>query len=287
MRRINNYLNIRKNMDLKFSFLVFIASLILTACNTVVTNVEIPQAEKKMVLFAFGSNLETSWRADATLSKPVFDNRGGDDFEQIVDGQLQISENQTSSMYLYDSNEGRYVLNNPLTLVAGKEYTMTFNSSKYGTCMARSTFPEPIEDLKVTLDSFNDQWGKQYKFKLSWKDNPATEDYYIIETFTVYRSDNQLDTQGSYYIDYVDDLKAIGGRYNHSSTIYSDEFDSEFIESFIIVVGRTDKALFKYGDALRNYNPDFPFNEPSPLPNNITNGLGLFSLINKTAVNIR
>lgn len=242
----------------------------LTGCESLVEEIDVPKIEPKPALYVFWDNLNGLAQGHATLSNPIFSDKVVNGFDTISDGMFIFISGTKRDTFYHLQNQ---YLGTVGSLVENNNYTVEFNSTKYH-ASATEKCPRKPTGIEVRYDSIVSQFDKQLNFYISWNDNADAEEYYVIDIY-------KINSGGEYFLDYgyTDDKLAKGGRCQKSLTVY-DYYDDPFDKGqYRIVVSSVNKTYYKYRSMLYNYDPDFPFSEPSPLPGNFDNALGFFAIL--------
>ncbi|TAE82844.1 MAG: DUF4249 family protein [Bacteroidetes bacterium] len=134
-----------------YSLLVLVIA-ISSACEKIVTNVDVPKVESQMVLFGFISPEEDNIRVELTLSKPIFASNSGNGlnaFEPITDANVIITnENgQAVTLNFADSINAYQVSQSVYKIEPGKTYTITAVSP---TRSVKAMCTVPIDTVSLT-----------------------------------------------------------------------------------------------------------------------------------------
>lgn len=262
--------------------ILILSSVLLFGCQTVLEDVAVPAAEVKAVVFHSPSNLRAD-QLNLTKSKPVLNSSQNGEFENIIDATIVLSGNGNEVGYLH-SYPG-YILNNRnYEFISGIEYTLNVITPQNGTLTSSVTMPDSITDYTLEVDSIDQEWQVQYNGRLSIPDNPNKEEYFRVEAFSAYNNQPQeMWVEGEYF----SDENVLDGMINTRFTTYSWDSEDQKRPKVYLVISAITKDHYEYGKALYNYDPQNPFSEPSPLPNNIEGGLGLFTLSNSRVIDLK
>lgn len=254
-----------------------IGLLLLSACESTVTNVTPPQVDPELVVFSFISPEADSILVEVRMTTPVF--TGGNlNNDRVSDATVILRSAATSITLPYTVN-GRYVVpKSAYPLTPGTTYTLEVTTPRGHRATATSRMPLS----NPTIDSMQEYtvpigFGESSTFsRIFWQDTGGETNFYRIMSRSV-QSGSFGDT--SYYI--VDnalltDETKNGQRMSGSVEFYSYEEDS--IQSLRdILLLSTDEPYFKYHAKRLNYTGNNPFEEPLPMYDNIDGGVGCFS----------
>jgi hypothetical protein len=264
--------------------IIIVCLIALFGCQTVLDDVAVPQAEVKAVVFYSANNLGgLGNQLSLTKSIPVLNNSHSGDFDPILNADIALTGNgkQVDFIYAYPG----YIRNNRgFSFSTGMEYTLDIITPENGTISSTVIMPDSIENYTLEIDSVVQDFQIEYTGRLSIPDNPNLGEYYRIEAFSRYNG-----VRSRMYVDgeYFSDENTSNGDVNARFTTYSYEYKEGDRHEVYIIISSITKEHYDYGKALENYDPENPFSEPSPLPNNIEGGLGLFTLSNSKLIQIR
>lgn len=277
---------------MKKTFLILSVAM-LFGCQTVLEDVAVPAAEVKAVVFCSSSNfflidsLGPFLDLRLTKSRPVIDNSQNGEFEPIQDAQVTIKGPNLSATLDKRGGGGQYFTYANSQVLAGFEYTLNIKTPENGTLTSTVTMPDSIMEYALDIDSIDQEWQVQYNGRLSIPDNPNKAEYFRVEAFAVYNVNNFDPTEMWVEGEYFSDENAVDGMVNARFTTYSWDSENGSRPKIYLIISAITKAHFEYGKALENYDPENPFSEPSPLPNNIEGGLGLFTLSNSRIIDLK
>jgi len=137
--------------------------------------------------------------------------------------------------------------------------------------------PDPVGTYLLDLDSFDRDFQVEYRGAITIDDNPSVAQYYRIEVFSVYGNEP---IRSLYEGEYFSDEDAVDGRIRSKFSAYSWDDENGSRPRVVFVLSSITEDHYRYGKVLETYEPNNPFSEPTPLPNNIEGGLGIFSISN-------
>ncbi len=220
-------------------------------------------------------------------------------FENL-NNQIQIIENASVSLtsptqtYLfdYDENTHFYLNEDTLSFEPNTTYTLKIEAPGYETVTASQVFPEEVPILNAERSG--------NVFKVTINDNPNKKDYYLLKFFKknlqTISTDQTLfspvyvdifgtifDESGLCYTCILLKDTTFNGKQNFEILINHFEEESEAAE-YIAVLYHTTEDYYKYDTSIRinEYAQDNPFVEPIIIHSNFENGLGIFTLMNKS-----
>ena len=284
-------------MKIYYLFFGLILSFVLISCEdafTTVKEIDIPEHEKKLALFANFSESEGSFFV--SHSKNISDNGNYEN----VNATITVFENGIEFLkfdYSGNNSEGweekKFVKN----MAEGNEYTLIVKNDKYGTATSKQTLPKKpdISNIKYKKDGFIDPDGyKSDQLSFNINDEKNIENYYMIEamylsiyeqdTFenNIYFESNDPSTRSAYFNDVTGLIvsdKIFDGT-NPKLILGVDNYD--FFDNISLKISAITKDYYNFllsYDQYSNSNGN-PFAEPVNVHNNIENGYGLFQVSN-------
>jgi hypothetical protein len=279
---------------MKKLILILSAAFLFTACERIV-EVEIPNADPKLVIESQITTVNDFWRVRLTLSQPYFDQDSADGLSSAV---VTISGTNGSFVSLFHQDTGMFVSADSQRCMVGETYTLTivYNGVTY---VAAEQTPDanPIDTIASYYLPDNNGFITKgyYVFIQGVEASPEPGDYYL---FKAYRNDTLKDDFGP-LLD--DDQFGSVSYLNQNFDIFNIVQELALGKTprpFPFVVEPTDTIRVeqyavnqKYYQFLVDLNAQqsrsgSPFDSPpSNLNNNISNGaLGYFSVVNKEEV---
>lgn len=244
----------------------------LSSCEMVLTDETIPQIEKKVVVFGnvlsqFGDQV-----ISLTESKPIINNVESWGFTDVVDAQVEIKHKGIDYNFNYEENIG-YVASSDIQFNSGDSLKLSILTNKKE-ITSSIIVPSELPSFELQVDNIKRDWETQVFVNLELLDDGQVPRYYRIETFVDYVGDTaQVDNTAQYF----DNQSSKSGITKLSTSFFASNFSSGLVPNTFIILSSITKEHYDYGKALLNYNPENPFSEPIPLPNNIKGGLGVFT----------
>lgn len=248
----------------------------LVSCQTAVTNVEIPAIDEKVVVFGSASNYRNWTTIQVSKSEPLLNNNTNGEFEALVDAVVVLQGPNGNDTFEYVPFQNLFINKSPLDFIPGEVYNLSVKAPNFDEAIATTTMPLAPTNVDVEIDSIQGEWEVEYRLELTFDDDDSKEDFYRIEGVV----DEFGDTISLYTFPYVfNDKLENRGRLTLNTVFYNWTGKSP-----IILLSAISEEEYKYEKALEGYEPGNPFAEPSPLPNNVSPGLGMFTLKNTQIV---
>jgi hypothetical protein len=267
--------------------ILIILGLGLSACERLVTNVDVPVAEQQLVLFSFISPEEQDVRVELTLSKPIYGKNtgGGFGFEYVKNAVVTITKEGGQAVILnyVDSINAYQVSQSLFKIEPGKTYQITAVTSAKSvkaSCVIpkdSATLTELVVNRLATQGS--NSFGPYYRYNYRWVDLAESGNYYRIalQQYVNFQSTKEyFDICNSFY----DDDKQNGATLTGTCEDYTLSGDSNYRVVYLLT---TDVHYFEYMRRRVNYYGDDPFSEPFPQYSNVQGGLGVFCSFRKTS----
>ncbi|MCA0428605.1 MAG: DUF4249 domain-containing protein [Bacteroidetes bacterium] len=271
-------------MKIKLYTLALFAWIGLSSCEKLVTNIDPPKTEKKLVLFTFLSP-EEKIRVDLSWSRPVFGSGSSSDivYEPGAEVVLSSSEGLVDTL-VFDEIKQYYYSSKGSLIKPGVTYTV---SAKKGAVQVKGSTTIPVNPIPLSLVDYQRVYdpnsGTRIRIKSEWKD-PGNEVYYYrtYNEFT-FISDFSGDTT-AYELcgKYVQNTGKEGEMLVNTCESYDNSWQGStktWIGAYLLTC---DKAYYEYHRRRENYYGDDPFSEPFPQYSNVEGGLGVVASFRKS-----
>lgn len=267
--------------SLKYYFFLL---LLITGCETNVTNVELPGFQQKLVIASFISPYDSVSYINVTSNRKIFGETGVDE----TTGKLSGSVSDGISEVLLDTLPGKlFFSHKKMQVNHGKTYLLKISSSKGLEAEATCTVPlkkEFVIEADTSSAIIQYGWGseKSVLMKFTFQDIPGEENYYRIECrgYGYYDSGRGI-MKGAIVFPFKKDLfsdKGMDGKNIVQSTDYRISYLSGSDSVFaVFYLYNTEKSYYLYHQSLHNYSDENPFAETTPVFSNVTGGLGVFT----------
>ncbi len=277
--------------------LIFILFLAFTACENMVTDVEAPPIDPKIVVTGFISPDNEFNRIRVHMSRPVYStyttNYNPDNQEpEYEDATVVLSDGVNSTTLLYRPDIGYSVSQEDFPIVKGTTYYLKVTAP--GGFVAESSCTVPVDtppDIEITdIDATIENNYRSFDISGRFKDIEGEGHFYSVSVASV-RNDSWFGTtpyiagigfqHGERYISDVNKDNQIFSFKTYQES--SPEGDTEKVYLFIAI---TDIHYYDYHKGLDNYEGDNPFAEPTPVYSNIIGGVGVFAAYNQKTTEI-
>lgn len=279
-------------MKTKIFFQAIVAGIfILSSCEKIVDNVDIPDAKPKLVVFSYINPRADTIFAQVSLSRPI---TGPGGYNEPFISNATVTINQAGSpghTFQFDPQINSYfsVLDSTY-LQSGSNYLIQASTPDGKEVDATCTLPIRNTSLRITnVDKTELEEETRYRFRLEFDDIPGKPDYYRIIPKAIMQYDWDGNVQimeqyaeilyGSEYID----VKDRDGETFMVETGFSVWHYFGSAEKFLgmkVYLLATDEHYYNFHTSLERYVPDNPFSEPTNVYTNINNGLGVFAGFN-------
>jgi hypothetical protein len=281
---------------MKKLFTIILAAFLFTACERIV-EVEIPNAEPRLVVEGQISTAKDIWKVRLTSSQPYFDQETADGISNAL---VTISGTNGTMVSLTHQDTGLFVSADSQQCVVGETYTLTIEyKGVIYTAAEQTKNANPIDTIASYYLPDNNGFISKgyYVFIQGVEASPEVGDYYL---FKAYRNDTLQDNFGPLLDDdqfgSVSYLNQNFDVFNILSEIALGKTPRPFpfnVEPNDIVRIEQYAINQKYYQFLvdltaQQNRSGSPFDSPPANPNNnLSNGaLGYFSVVNKETTQI-
>ena len=270
-----------KLLSISVAFLLSVALLLSSGCegifNDVVQDIDMPNEDPKLVVHAHLNPSDTIISVTVSRSKPIFNRPAAAEPEIIPDAQVKIECGSNSMILTFDWVRRAYFGSaSSLQLAPGKTAKISVSAPGFKSVSGQTTIPSvknvSLEIVSVTEVTEYDMVAKRVKIK--FRDIAGEKNFY--------RICGVVDDDGSGSGAYLAQL-SLGQEYISDSNkdgeeiIASIDFPFYGTPTFRILLLTTDEMYYRYHYALNNYTWDNPFAEPTVMPSNINNGIGVIT----------
>jgi hypothetical protein len=256
--------------------------LSLYSCETVLENVPVPEIPQKAVVFG-SIEVESSYHTlRVTKSKPILNNSTSSGFDAIPDATVTVTSGAQIYTFTYSPAIELYEYRGMIDLSSG-EAQLAVNTISLGSLTSRVTAPAKLGTYTLEVDSLVREYETEYavQFTIPASDNAA---YYRIDGYSTYATD----TFSSYSTnEYHTNEDALDQELKVKTAFYEWDDKNGSSSNLYVRLSRISEEYYTYGKALENYEPNNPFAEPIPLPNNVEGGLGIFGISRSRIIKIR
>ena len=256
--------------------------LSIYSCETVLENVPVPDIPQKAVVFG-SIEVESSYHTlRVTKSKPILNNSTSSGFDAITDAQVTVTGGAQIYTFTYSPAIELYEYRGMIDLSSG-EAQLAVNTISLGTVTSRVAVPAKLGTYTLVVDSLVREYETEYavQFTIPASDNAA---YYRIDGYSTYATD----TFSSYSTnEYHTNEDALDQELKVKTAFYEWDDKNGSSSNLYVRLSRISEEYYTYGKALENYEPNNPFAEPIPLPNNVEGGLGIFGISRSRIIKIR
>ena len=163
------------------------------------------------------------------------------------------------------------------------EAQLAVNTISLGTLTSRVAVPAKLGNYTLVVDSLVREYETEYAVQFTMSASGNAE-YYRIDGFSTYATD----TFSSYSTnEYHTNEDALDQELKVKTAFYEWDDKNGNSSHLYVRLSRISEEYYTYGKALENYEPNNPFAEPIPLPNNVEGGLGIFGISRSRVIKIR
>lgn len=245
----------------------------LSACETVLTDVPVPEIPQKGVVFGNLNQLSNWSEIEVTKTRPILNEAPGNEHEIIADADVKVFIDQ--DRYDFEYFNDKYTYSGFIGIVGGEQVKLEVNSEEFGLLSSSFFIPQRLPAYEISIDSISREWDTEYKVVIDLDEDGSEERFYRIEGFSDYGAD-VVEAWGTK--EYIANDRVVDGKVRLATSLYTWESGSGSNPKLFIILSSITKEHYEYGKVLETYEPDNPFVEPTPFPSNIDGGLGVFSI---------
>lgn len=258
---------------------IFIVPAILASCDTMVTNVQVPDVEPQLIVYSFLSPENQNIVVEVRRTMPIFKgSREGND--TVANATVRIIQGGNQQLIPYTS-KGRYRLpQSSFPLVPGLTYRIEVSTPQGERVTGTTTIPTSIVAIdSVNLSTQRGPFGFDLDLlQIRWIDNPAEKNYYqLYSAYTSASEDTFLNIPS--FVSEIDNqvLSDELSRNNIMSATVQTSLGLSAGDTTLVdvVLAHTDEAYYRYHTLRLNYSGNNPFSEPTIMFNNVTGGVGV------------
>ncbi len=271
------------------SFLLILSGIIifLSSCDSMISDVEVPESDPKLVITGFLSPADDSVSIIVSKSRPLYKPTqvGENPFPTVNTAIVVIFDGLNSITLPYNPASGKYqALATAFPIRPGIGYSLSVTTPDGYIASAECTIPEGIApDIEITgIDTLNEYGTVSKKVSFRFRDLPGQDQFYGIAAGNFYGD--------GYAYTYFNEIGFERGEPFVSDKNREEEFflfktwdiyeDNEPGNSLYISIAITDENYYKYHKSVNSFEGDNPFSEPTPVFSNINGGLGIFAGLN-------
>ncbi len=260
--------------------LLFGLGALLSACDNMVSDVDIDPGKPKFVVHSYLSPDQDTITLHLAKSQPLYTSRYYNQPVSVPDAKVEISHLDKTVLLQYDALMNRY-WTTELNIRKGESYSLRVTSATgeilTSKCSVPSKTPPEIEDFKISQPS---PAPEVITISFRFKDYQGSGDFYRV--FGIYKF--QYDPWTEYA--YVDQIPMRNGEefvtdQNQDGTYFSYNSHQFYVDAYMlessIFMMITDEHYYHYHVSTRDFEGDNVFSEPTPVYTNIRGGLGVFS----------
>ncbi len=270
----------------------------LNSCISDAEDIEIPEAEPKLVVHCFISPDDDTIKVRLGQTRPFFNSTTiNDDWYQqnpIINASVQISnQNGESKTLTYSSLHQSYIL--PcldFPIEVNGSYFLSVSAPDFKSISASCTVPAPNQNIivnEVITQQIN-EYSTDYIIKAQIADIPDVENYY---RFQIYFKSDEPYLNPKYQTNYYTQMdfqigESLFSDKNLDGTVFpfvakmqSPSPNNSGISEYKLILLTTDEHYYRYHTKLNTHESPNPFIEPTILYSNIINGSGVFCAYNK------
>lgn len=255
---------------------------IMLSCEDLVTEVDIPDYDSKLVVQSFLSPDEPYINVTVTESIPVFTGTSTNYYPEPLLGAEIYIRGEGKDVYVpFSEEDNLYKVNTGLLdPKPGETYRIDVTDSDGREVSGSCTIPNKLNtslevtDVSVAPGMYSNDYDVTFKFT----DTPGEGDHYRV--YAMAKIQDNPDTPPymvRMYLEkgenYISDENKDGNTFSFRGKIYA--YDG--LKEVEVLLLTTDENYYIYHKSLENNYGDDPFTEPTLVYSNIEGGLGIFS----------
>lgn len=272
---------------------LMLAALLLSSCEQMITEIEAPPSEAKLVVYSVispqDSVIEVKVHKSNPLFSEVFYQWDEDKFPPLINATVLLSGEGQSVTIPYNTDYKTYRIDkSAINIMENGFYELKVMAPDFAQVTAECTVPgQTPPDIEITGSGLTEESGmEEWYFEFRFKDLPEIGHYYLITAGTIHQ-DQYMGEEAQTYVystgfkqgnSLVSDKSNDGGYFNYRTyplSLYYVEEDNIWISLSLI-----DENYYKYSQSVYDFQNENPFSEPTPVYSNIKGGLGVFAGIN-------
>lgn len=270
--------------------LIFAAALPIAACEDMISEVDVPESDPKLVVFSVISPQDEFITVKLYKSRALYSLTPQQPWEEsfpvITDATVRISDGTGWMQLPYNTETRSYrIASENMPVLAAQTYYLDIKAPGGYSAEASCTVPAGIPpDIEITATEYVENYGEQSAMvSFRFRDIPGNGHFYRV-------------IPGSYYSDeyYGNNFFSESGL-SRGESVFSDKnregafFNFRTSEIYkgnnpdyqlLIWSSVTDEDYYNYHHSVMSFQGDNPFSEPSPVFTNIDGGLGIFAAVN-------
>ncbi|WP_428654710.1 DUF4249 domain-containing protein [Runella sp.] len=309
-----------KNLSI---ILFIIISISLFSCETLVNDVDpdrLPRSDNKLVVHGYLSPQDTVILISVYYSSQLVGGTvnyymgGSGPAVSFNDAVVTLSNQGKSITIPFDYKSGSYSIKaTEMPIIVGQTYDLKVIRNGE-TVESSCTVPKAVTIQEIKQDSVDSRSifssspnfipPKDYLYRIVWKDITGEPNYYRVGGYAYqveripastdrfeerpnivqlsFRENNRfgdlLSDERNDGIQFVSNNGILPGYFSYNRNII---YSTRRVELFLL---SCEKTYYDYHRAVRSFDDDNPFAEPSLIPSNIKNGLGCFAAYNRSVV---
>lgn len=260
------------------AFILLLIAGMLSSCEKLVTDVDVPKVEPRMVVFGFISPESEMTRIEVSMSRPVFGKPSNS--VEVTDAVVSITNDAGQSIQLpyVDTARAYVVWKQQYAIEPGRTYSLRVSR---GTDQAKASCTVPtsvstFSDVSARKTGAQGEGSPAYVITYRWADDAQETNYYR----TVSGGSNS-DMGGAFSYEFCSDVhddRSYNGKTISASCEVFDYWGGSPSSPLTVSVFllSTDFHYYEYHRRRMNYYGDDPFSEPYPQYSNVDGGLGVF-----------
>ena len=255
----------------------------LAACDSMVSDVDVPAADPKLVVNSYISPGLDSVHVRLNYSRPLYTISSYYDYSYspVTDAIVTISDGNEAVTLTYNAFDRQYFTTG-LVISAGKTYYLEVTTPRQERVTSQCTVPvTDIPQPEITSPESNPDYPYERSFGFQFKDPSGEGNFYRVAVGHYYQY-GELPEYSFFETIYMQTGEEFVSDINKDGEIFI--YKTGWIpiiqqvgNSVSLLISVTDEHYFNYHRSINNFQDDNPFSEPTPVYSNIEGGLGVFA----------
>ncbi|MHC1774662.1 MAG: DUF4249 domain-containing protein [Lentimicrobium sp.] len=260
----------------------------LSACDSMISDVEVPDSDPKLVVTGFLSPTDDTITIVVRKTRPLYEPTPGYDntFPPVNNATVTLSDGLNSISVPYNQLSGAYQIKaTAMPVIENNAYSLSVTTPDGYNASATCIVPEGTSpEVEITgIDTLNEYGTVSRKVSFRFRDLPGNGQYYRVAAGTIYGDEYYFN---SYFYEtgfergepFVSDKNKDEEYFIYKTwEIYEDNSPDNIL---YISVSLTDDNYYNYHRSINSFSGDNPFAEPTPVYSNISGGVGVFAGVN-------
>lgn len=283
--------------------LLLFVFFLLPACVEMVTDIDFPDQDPKVVVYSFISPSDSATMVLLSWSVPIGSSYDNTDIHFISDAQVKIkNQNGQEALLTFSPSRNIYrVSSTQFPVEADKTYYLEVDVPGQDLITASCYVPEANTSLRhEKTDTLAEEWSDRMVVEFSFTDAQGSRERFyapsawrLVDRNPEYGTDTEpgrIEMSNVYGGEYISNKDKEGQTFLIRTEAYIYRDDSWYAEQepqqqpggIVLLLLTTDEHYYRFHKDLASYAPDNFFTEATLVYSNINGGLGVFAGLNRS-----